>query len=349
VNDSAAVTSRHRWIRRGGLALVTALLLEYVVVPQLAGAEAAVSLLSTVTPGFLALGIALEVASLMSYSALTRCVLTPVGRPSWWTLLRVDLSALGVSHVLPGGGATAGALRLRLLTVAGMSTGDVLTATAIEGAGTAVVLVLVFGLGLLTALPEASGTPYLLVAGAAAGVLLVACGCAAVLLVRDRGRVVRWARGAARVLPRVDPDAVERLVTTLSARLVALASDRHLMIRALAWASANWLLDAASLWVFLRAYGPAQGLHGLLVGYGLAAVLALLPLTPGGLGIVEGTLVSVLVAFGTPHAHAVLGVITWRLAEFWLPIPLSAAAYLSLRTGTLRPHGLPARPVIPRP
>ncbi|HEX2808498.1 MAG TPA: YbhN family protein [Kineosporiaceae bacterium] len=85
----------------------------------------------------------------------------------------------------------------------------------------------------------------------------------------------------------------------------------------------------------------------MLVGYGLAGVLALVPVSPGGLGIVEGTLVSLLVGFGTSHAQAVLGVITWRLAEFWLPIPLAALTYLSLRTGTLRHHRLPARPVIP--
>ena len=61
------------------------------------------------------------------------------------------------------------------------------------------------------------------------------------------------------------------------------------------WASERrWLFDAASLWVFLRAFGQTPGLRGLLVGYGLAGILALLPLTPGGLGIVEGTLVSVL-------------------------------------------------------
>jgi hypothetical protein len=99
--------------------------------------------------------------------------------------------------------------------------------------------------------------------------------------------------------------------------------------------------------VFLRAFGPAEGLQDMLVGYGLAGVLALVPVSPGGLGIVEGTLVSLLVGFGTSHAQAVLGVITWRLAEFWLPIPLAALTYLSLRTGTLRHHRLPARPVIP--
>jgi hypothetical protein len=328
---------------------VGALVVEYLVVPQLAGTRAAVELLSTVTPGFLALGLALEAASLASYSFLTRCVLTPRGRPSWWTVLRVDLSALGVSHVLPGGGATAAALRLRLLSVAGMAPADVLSATAIQGAGTSVVMVLVFGAGLLTAWPVVDGTPYLLVAGALSVVWLVACGGVVALLTGYRGRARQAARRIARMLPRVDPDAAGRLVENLGTRLTALAADRRTAVRALGWASANWLFDAASLWVFLRAYGQAQGLQGMLVGYGLAAVLALLPLTPGGLGVVEATLVSVLVAFGAAHAHALLGVITWRLAEFWLPIPLSALAYLSLRTGVLRPHSLPARPAIPRP
>ena len=55
-----------------------------------------------------------------------------------------------------------------------------------------------------------------------------------------------------------------------------------------------------------------------------------------------------LAGFGTPHAEAVIGVITWRLAEFWLPIPLAALAYLSLRTGPLRHLGLPGRPLVPR-
>jgi hypothetical protein len=99
---------RLQWARRGGLALVTVLLLEYVVVPQLAGARSAIDLLSTVTPMFLVVGLTLEAASLLAYSGLTRCVLTLSGRPSWWTLLRVDLSVLGLSHALPGGDATAG-------------------------------------------------------------------------------------------------------------------------------------------------------------------------------------------------------------------------------------------------
>lgn len=349
---AAATGGRRRWIpswaRRTGVVLVTALVLEYMVVPQFVGARSALDVLSGVSSGFLALGLGLEMLSLMSYSALTRCVLPAPNRPSFWTVLRVDISALGVSHLLPGGGATASALRYRLFTVAGMAPADVLSATAIEGFGAAVVLAMVFTAGLLLALPTAADNPYLLAAAAASALLTAAAGAAVVLLTRHQTRTVHCVRAVASAVPRLDPDTAQRLVDSLASRLNAMAAHPRLMARTLIWASANWLFDAASLWVFLRAFGTTEGLQGMLVGYGLAGVLALVPVSPGGLGIVEGTLVSLLVGFGTSHAQAVLGVITWRLAEFWLPIPLAALTYLSLRTGTLRRHRLPARPVIPR-
>jgi hypothetical protein len=335
------------WLRRGGLLLVMALVVEYAVLPQLAGARSALTLLSSVSPGFLAAGIVLELASLGAYSALTRAVLPAAGRPSLWTLLRVDVSALGLSHLVPGGGATSNGLRYRLLTVAGMAPGDVVTAAALQTAGAAAMLAVVFTAGVALALPGGGDTPaFLVVDGVAVAVLVLAAVCV-VGLVRRPAAVVGWARRGARVVPRLDPAAAAGVVGRLADRLTALGADRAVLRRALGWACANWLFDAAALWVFLRAFGPVDGLKGLLLGYGLAGLVALLPLTPGGLGTVEATLISVLVGFGTPHAHAVLGVITWRLAEFWLPIPLAAAAYVSLRTGVLRPHRLPARPLVP--
>ena len=66
------------------------------------------------------------------------------------------------------------------------------------------------------------------------------------------------------------------------------------------------------------------------MAYGLANVLAVIPITPGGLGVIEATLTSVLVGFGTPRGVAT-GVIAYRLVNFWLPIPLGGLAYLSLQ------------------
>ena len=97
------------------------------------------------------------------------------------------------------------------------------------------------------------------------------------------------------------------------------------------WAAANWLLDAASLWAFVAAYGHFTAPIDLFVAYGVANVLAAVPLTPGGLGIVEAVAATSLIGFGVPAGIAWLGVISWRLFNFWLPIPVGAGAYLSLR------------------
>jgi hypothetical protein len=122
-----------------------------------------------------------------------------------------------------------------------------------------------------------------------------------------------------------------RLVQRLSDRLRTLVADRHLLRVAVSWAAANWLLDAASLWAFLAAYGHITEPIDLFVAYGVANVLAAVPLTPGGLGIVEAVAATSLTGFGVPAGIAWLGVISWRLFNFWLPIPVGAGAYLSLR------------------
>ena len=92
----------------------------------------------------------------------------------------------------------------------------------------------------------------------------------------------------------------------------------------------NWIFDAAALWLCVRGFGFSLGYVELIVAFGLAAVLASVPITPSGLGVVEGVLVPTLVAFGCPAPAAVLGVLGWRVVNFWLPIPLGGAAYLAL-------------------
>ena len=97
-----------------------------------------------------------------------------------------------------------------------------------------------------------------------------------------------------------------------------------------------WLCDAGSLFVFVGAFGHWVNPDGLLVAYGVAYVVAAIPITPGGLGVVEVTLTSILVGFGTPRGIATLGVVAYRLINFWLPIPLGGLAYLSLQ---VNPNG----------
>ncbi|MCU1345815.1 MAG: hypothetical protein JWL70_2081, partial [Acidimicrobiia bacterium] len=118
--------------------------------------------------------------------------------------------------------------------------------------------------------------------------------------------------------------------------LVDLISDRELLVRVLLWSLANWLLDAAALWVFLRAFGGSVRPDSLIVAFGVANVAAALPIMPGGLLIVEGLLATMLAFFGVNRAVWSLGIPAYRVAQYWLPIPLGAIMYLSLRVGPFR-------------
>ena len=51
----------------------------------------------------------------------------------------------------------------------------------------------------------------------------------------------------------------------------------------------------------------------------MAGVIGLVPITPGGIGIVEASLAGFLVLAGLDGAQAVLATLAYRLASYWLP------------------------------
>src|SRR6202034_1130816 len=132
----------------------------------------------------------------------------------------------------------------------------------------------------------------------------------------------RVLRRVTRRIPFVNEESVLSLFFRLAERLDTLAHQRRVLARAVGWATANWLFDAASLFVFVGAFGHWVNPDGLLVAYGLANILAAVPLTPGGLGVVEATLTTTLVGFDTTRAVAIVGVVAYRLLHIWLPVAL---------------------------
>jgi uncharacterized protein (TIRG00374 family) len=331
---------RFRWVRRGASLLAFLAVLEYFVLPQVSGSRNALRLIGDVQPGWLVLGVGLEILSLASYAALTRSVL-PAPRPSFSWLWRADLSSLGVGNVVPGGAATAGTLRYRLLRHGGVAAEDALISATVQGIGSAVVLNVLLWLALVVSIPQFGFSP-LYAAAAALGAALLGCvGVLIVAVLRGSDRILQHAdKVAVKLLPKRLAGPAQRLVANLVAGLEELLRDRRRLTQAMSWAAANWLLDAASLWVFLLAFGHPTNVDGLLVAYGLAYVLAVIPISPGGLGIIEAVLIPSLVGFGTPRGIATLGVVTWRLFNFWAPIPVGGLAYLSLRAERWRTrHG----------
>ena len=92
------------------------------------------------------------------------------------------------------------------------------------------------------------------------------------------------------------------------------------------------------LWVFVAAFHYRPSIDGVLVAFGLANVLAAIPLTPGGLGVIETVLTSTLVGFGAPSSVAILGVLSYL--SIFLTIFLLAHRVARAKDAVLAPTAI---------
>jgi uncharacterized protein (TIRG00374 family) len=328
--------TKRRWLPRNVkitlLVLVIFFVVEVVLPPELHSARKEIHQLNHLNFLWLIFGALVEVASLGAYAELTHTVLSP-GAPKRFRLFRINMWALAVSHVLPGGTVPGTAVSYRLLTESEVPGNTAAFGLATQGIGSAVVLNALFWLALLISIPLNGYNPYYGFAAILGVLLLSVFGGLVVLLTRGEEQADRFLFRLAAKVPFVKPDTVAALVKKVADRMKVLAENPHLLYRASIWAAANWLLDASSLWIFLFAFGAHVSPVDLLVAYGLANILAVIPITPGGLGVVEFISISTLTGFGVAGGAATAGVLCWRLVNFWLPIPFGGAAYLSLRLG----------------
>ncbi|MGD0312411.1 MAG: YbhN family protein [Acidimicrobiales bacterium] len=351
--EDTVTRSRRRWWHRGPFVrrevrlsvgtLLVFLFVFYVALPLLASHRAEVNSLAHINIGYLVLGVLLEIGALVAYTQLTHAVL-PSDGPRRLRLFRINMSTLALSHVSPGGTAPGAALGYRLLTQSGVSGADAGFALGTQGIGSAVVLNVMFWCSLVAFLVthgfhvpashsggQSQSASILVIVAAGVGVILLgAFGGLFYLLTRGQhqaSRVIRRVAGRIRFL---DADRTTALVEQLAERFAGLMENRSLTRRAVGWAAANWLLDAASLWVFVAAFSHFISPVDLLMAYGLANILAAIPITPGGLGVVEFVLVSMITGFGPTAGQALSAVLAYRAVNFWLPIPFGGLAYASL-------------------
>jgi putative heme transporter len=331
-DGTKASGSRSRSTKYAVRVVLLAVVLYFLVLPQTPAFRAAAQDLRSVEPVFLLIGFALVMASIACYSGLTRSALGEDERVSHLTMFRIQLATRSVTNVVPGGSAAGSALGFRLLTSAGVAGPAAGFGLATAALGSAVVLNVVFWFGLAVSIPVRGVNP-LYAFGALAGVLImVIVAVLCIGLIDGSGRAERAVRSVA-VKLRLDPDRWANVLRELGERVSELVADRSLLRRVVGWSLGQWLFDMAALWVFLRAFGHSLDIDALIVAFGLANILAAIPITPGGLGVVEAVYLTTLVGFGVPSQEATLGVASYRIAQYFFPILLGATAYLSLRLG----------------
>lgn len=325
-----------RWVRSIARLVLWPVVVGAIVIPQLPRMRDASVDFQAISFPRTVMGFVLVMASIVCYSGLTRTALGDrTNRISHQVVYRIQLSTRALANVVPGGNATASALGFRLLTHAGASTVRAGVALATAGLCSAVVLNVLFWIALAISIPLRGSDRTFILAAVLGLALLAAVATIAHAIARGSGPLLGFAR---RIIQRLslDPDRLDVAVTEMRQRLTDLRNDRPLLRRLVAWSSAQWALDMAALWVFLSAFGIRLDPLVLILVFGAANIAAAVPITPGGLGVVEGVYIASLVRLGFTFEAATLGIVTYRLAHYVFPTIAGGASYLTLKTGPWR-------------
>jgi putative heme transporter len=266
---------------------------------------------------WLAAAVVAEAMSIWAYAYLQHRVLRLGGATvPMPTLMMLSLANDAIANTVPGEPVVSTAYRYRYYrrygasgAIAGWTVFTVLVAQSI---GMSVLLLL----GVVVALAGAT-------TAAAAGITIVGLAIVALsiavlvrrdVLLRAAGALVR---GVRRVTGHPRDSLGARIDATL-ARMREIPLSARSTAELVVIGSASWFFDFLCLVCAFGAVRAPIPWDGVLLAYGASQVVGSLPVVPGGLGIVEGSLAVLLAAYGAGRVPAVSAVLAFRLVSYWL-------------------------------
>ena len=102
------------------------------------------------------------------------------------------------------------------------------------------------------------------------------------------------------------------------------------------------LLQVLLMWSCLIALQVDVTIGAVLAAYAVERMLTLVPITPGGVGVVETAATAVLVGFGADPVGAAAGVILFRIFSYLIEIPLGAVVAATWFARSRRPSAAAA-------
>jgi uncharacterized protein (TIRG00374 family) len=291
--------------------------------------------------------VAAESASVLAFSFLQQRVLAASGAAiGLASLMAISLANNAIALTVPGEPVVSSAFRFRQYRRRGadeaVSGWTILTVIIAQAIGLSL-LVLV---GVLVSLTTGSS-------GDLTGVTLIGLVfvlCAGAVLVR-RNLLVRFITALVRAVHRVTGhprgDFGARVTATLEKMRDYEVGVGH-TVGFVAVATLTWFLDfCCLLCAFAAVHAPIPH-DGVLLAYCVAQIVAVLPIVPGGLGLVEGSLAVILVAYGAHRVPALSTVLVYRFINYWLAVAIGWITFALIMFVARRASRAPAPDSIAR-
>jgi uncharacterized protein (TIRG00374 family) len=303
----------------------------YVVWPSLVAVLASAGDLDEIRwPWFFVIG-GLEAAS---YGCMWLLIGLALASRRWYLIGTSQVAGNAFSKAVPGGSAAGAALQYRMLSDGGIPAPKIatgLTAVSLINVATLFAMPLFALPAILGGAAINDGLARAAWLGLGAFVFLFAGGAALLLADKPVHLAARAAQKLHNTFLRHRPP-----ITDLTERLTR-ERDTVRSILGKRWAGAivrsigNVALDYGALLAALVAVGAKPRPSLVLLAYVAAVVIAMFPITPGGLGLVEAGLAGMLVLAGVNGAQATLATLAYRLASYWGPLLAGVIAYYLYR------------------
>jgi len=332
---------RRRWLTILSVVLALGVLVAMTLRGRFPSIPEIMSTAVRAQPGWVLLAAALQLLSIALFAIQQRSLLSGLHvRVRFGRTMAITFARSAISISLPAGAAVSAGYALREYRRAGASY-DVAAATmVVSGLVSIGGLAMVYVGGAVSVLVQHPGSslnsPVPLAVLAAFAVILVASG------VRRLRR--RRTPEASTPKPRSEPRRawsryVYRLLVTARDAWRAGASLGPLhWSAALVYAAGNWLTDLLCLAACTHALGlpiDVTTLAGIYLG---VQIVRQIPITPGGVGLIETAFIAGLTAAGATAASATAAVLIYRVLSCWLLLPVGGiAAVLIRRSGDAIP------------
>jgi putative heme transporter len=328
-----------RWVRQHATQLVGFGLVIGVfgfVLPRVADYSAVWEVISGLSTAYLALLFGSATLNLLTFAPPWMAALPGL---SFLKALVMSQASTAAANVLPGGDAVGMAVSYSMLRRWGFRVEQVAIATGAFSVWNVIanVLFAIVGVALLALGGESD--PLLTTAALIGAVAAVVMAVAIALVLHDERHAIRVGAIAERLANRVRALVRRGPVSGWADRLVGFRDEAIGLIRR-RWIHLTLATLAGHLTVFLvllvslRAVGvPASDVSfgEAFAAWALIRIITTIPITPGGLGVVELGLTGALVSFGGNRVDVVAGVLIYRVLTYVPPIAFGGICLLIWR------------------
>jgi len=277
------------------------------------------SLIGQVRPLWLAVAVAAEALSVLALTYEQQRLLRAGDAPvTTGSLAGITLAANALGTTLPGGQAWATVFTYRQYSrkgaTAGVAMWTLIAVAALSGGALAILAV-----GGVFAASDNGPSPawglWLLVG------ITAAIAVAMAFALRRPGPMVRLIVKVIGLAGRLVRRPTERpilVVERATGQMLHVRPSAGTWVSAFVFAMLNWVADCGCLCAAFLGIGAPVPWRGLLLAYAAGQLVTAAALTPGGIGVVEGSLTATLVAYGAGDVSTIAAVLLYRMISYWL-------------------------------